>query len=227
METTSSPTRLWAILASIAGIVALCVTVAFRLLPQVQEAGTCLAADAVIQFEFARTPADLQAIFGACPEKAIAAVDAVNHLDVLAYIPSYSAFAAFAALFLGGSLRRPLVLLAVLAAVIALIADYIETLTLLRITADLSAAGPLLATSSTAAWTKFAALAANAALLSAICLTGTPRRRIVGALLVLPVLGTIVMALDPSRSALLNYAYLLSWTPLLAMAIRHAVTGRS
>lgn len=227
MSPILSRIRLWAALASVAGLVALAVTVAFRLLPQVHAAGTCLAADAVIRFEFARTPADLQAIFGPCRPQAIAAMDAVNRLDVAAYIPSYSAFAAFAALYLGGGVRRPIVILAIVAAATALIADYVETTTLLRITADLEGAGPLLATSSTAAGIKFAALGINAALLAAICLTASPRRPIVGGLLLLPALATVVMAIDPSRSDLLNLAYLASWTPLLALAIRHALTGRS
>lgn len=227
MDPITSRDRLWAALASLAGLIALAVTIAFRLLPEVQAAGTCLAADAVIRFEFARTSADLQAIFGPCRSQAIAAMDAVNHLDVAAYIPSYSAFAAFAAFYLGGGVRRPLVILAIAAAATALVADYVETTTLLRITADLDGAGPLLATSSTAAWTKFAALALNAALLSAICLTMRPRRRIIGGLLMLPVVATVVMAIEPSRSDLLNIAYLASWTPLLVLAIRHTLTGRS
>ena len=227
MDPSSSRLRLWAALTSLAGLAALAVTVAFRLLPEVEAAGTCLPADAVIRFEFARTAADLQAIFGPCRPQAIAAMDAVNRLDAAAYIPSYAAFAALAAIFLGRSLRRPLVLLAVAAAATALVADYIETLTLLRITADLDNAAPLLATSSSAAWIKFAALAFNAVLLSAICLTATPRRPIHSALLILPVLATLVMAIDPSRSGLLSLAYLAGWTPLLLIAIRHAVTGRS
>jgi hypothetical protein len=222
-ELAPSRHRLYAALTAVAGIVALTVTVAFRLLPQVKDAAACVPADGMLRFEFARTPADLAAIFGACRPQAIAAMDAMNHLDVEAYIPSYPTFAALAAVVLARSHRRPLVIAAVLAAATAMIADFVETFTLLRITQNLDAAAPLLATSSTAAWIKFAALGLNAGLLSAICLTASPPRRILGTLLILPAVATIVMTVDPTRSALLTYAYLLSWVPVLAIAIREAV----
>lgn len=226
MELSASRLRLIAGLTVAAGLVALGVTVAFRLLPQVTGAGSCVAADAMVRFELARSQAALQPIFAACRPQAISAMDAINRLDLAAYIPSYNAFAALAAIFLARSARRPLVIAAIVAAVVTLVADYMETTTLLRISPDLEGAGPLLTTSSTAAWVKFGFLAVNAALLSAICLTAAPRRPILGVLLVLPVLGTIAMALDLRHADLLTYGYLLSWTPVLAVAGRTLVTGK-
>jgi hypothetical protein len=225
MDASASRHRLIAGLTAIAGLVALGVTVAFRLLPEVKAAGGCMPADAVVRFEFARENADVPFLYGVCQAQAKAAVDAVNHLDVAAYIPSYNAFAALAAVFLARTWRGPLVMLAILAALVAFVADYVETITLLRITADFDGAGPLFATSSAAAWTKFVALGANAGLLSAICLTTAPRRLILGVLLALPVLATVVLLLDPHRSDLLSYAYLASWTPVLVLAAREALVG--
>ena len=222
----SSRRRLIAALTAVAGLSALAVTVAFRLLPEVKAAGDCIPGDAVVRFEFARSNADVPFLFGACQAQAKAAVDAVNHLDVAAYIPSYNAFAALAAVFLARTWRGPLVAAAILAAVVAFVADYAETITLLRITANLDGAGTLYATSSTAAWVKFIGLGINAGLLSAICLSGRPRRTILGGLLLLPVLATAYLVLQPSRSDLLSYAYLLSWTPVLIVAARDAVTGK-
>jgi hypothetical protein len=221
----SARQRLVAGLTALAGLIALGVTVAFRLLPEVKAAGDCIPADAVIRFEFARENGDVPFLYGACAAQAKAAVDAVNHLDVAAYIPSYNAFAALAAVFLARSWRRPLVGAAILAALVAFVADYIETITLLRITADLDGAGPLFATSSVSAWTKFVALGVNAGLLSAIALSATPRRPLLGGLLVLPVLATVVLVVDASRSVLLSYAYLASWTPVLIIAAREALIG--
>jgi hypothetical protein len=146
-------------------------------------------------------------------------------LDVAAYIPSYNAFAALAAVFLARTWRGPLVAAAILAALTAFVADYVETITLLRITADLGAAGPLFGIASTSAWIKFAALGVNAGLLAAISFSVTPRRPILGGLLVLPVLATVVLMLDPSRSALLSYAYLAGWTSVLIVAAREAFVG--
>jgi hypothetical protein len=218
--------RLVAGLTAVAGVIALGVTIAFRLLPQVKAAADCIPPDAVIRFEFARGPADVPFLYGACQAQAKAAIDAVNLLDVAAYIPSYSAFAALAAVFLARTWRGPLVAAAVSTALAALVNDYVETITLLRITADLDGAGSLWATSSTAAWIKFGALGGNAGLLAAICLTTTPRRMLLGGLLILPALATMLLVIDPSRSDLLSYAYLASWTPVLLIAARDAVTGR-
>jgi hypothetical protein len=225
MDASASRHRVIAGLTAVTGLIALGVTVAFRLLPEVKAAGDCIPADAVIRFEFARENADVPFLYGVCQAQAKAAVDAVNHLDVAAYIPSYNAFAAVAAVFLARSWRGPLVMLAILAAMTALVADYVETITLLRITADFDGASPLLATSSTAAWIKFVALGVNAGLLSAICLTTAPRRPLLGGLLALPVLATVVLVLDPGRSDLLSYAYLAGWTPVLIVAAREALIG--
>jgi len=211
--------RIVAGLTAATGLIALFVTVAFRLLPPVRAAGACLPSDAVIRFEFARSPEDLNAVFGACRDQAVLAVDAVNKLDLAAYIPSYAAFAALAAVFLAGKLRRPLVWVGILAAAVAAVADVIETRTLLEITADFSLSAPLLITSSSAAWVKFAALALNALILAAICLERRPRLWILAGFLTLPALATVAMATSLDRAPLVTYAYLLSWLPILAMAI--------
>lgn len=224
--------RLWAALTALTGIATLAITLAFTQLQEVKAAGACQAADGVIQFELARTQAELTAIFkpaaDPCRPKVIAAMDAVNHLDVLAYIPSYTAFGVFAALFLsGGAARRPLVLATIGVALTALAADYVETITLLQITPQVDAAAELLGRSSAAAWTKFGMLALSGLMLAGICWTTASRRRILGALLVLPSLGFALMAYDHhAYTRLLNLAFFASWTPLLLMALRRAATGR-
>jgi hypothetical protein len=113
MNRTIGTPRLWAILASVAGLVSLGVTIAFRLLEPVRTAGQCMADGAVLAFEFALKAQELTNIFGEpgdpCRPLTINAVDAINQLDVIAYIPSYSLFAIFAALFIaGGKLRLPI-----------------------------------------------------------------------------------------------------------------------
>jgi hypothetical protein len=227
MDRTIGTPRLWAILASVAGLASLAVTVAFRHLGPVRAADQCMADGAVIQFEFARKAEDLTNLFGLpvdpCRGQIIDAMDAVNQLDVIAYIPSYTLFAIFAALFVaGGKLRLP-VLLALLAAVIALVADYIETFTLLEITPTLEAKAALLPTSSTTAWIKFAALAAHALLLAVACLEKEPRRWILGILLLAPAVGVLAGYTNPESLYLLTLGFLLAWLPLLGLAIWRAV----
>ena len=227
-----SGNRLWALLAAVAGIVALGVVIAFQLLPEVRAAteAKCATGDAVLRFEVARTPQDLDALFGpfgsACNVKVVAAMDAINTLDVWLFIPTYTAFVSFAALFLSGGRLSALAMAAIGAALVALAADYVETFALLSYTPDLNATPEQLAQSSAAAWLKFAALGVNGLLLAGLCFRAEPRRPILGALLCLPAIGVAAMFLDLRLAPIQTLAFLASWTPLLAMAIRSAATGR-
>jgi hypothetical protein len=227
---TRNRTRLWATLTAVAGVVALGVVFAFRILPEVKEAGACAANDAVLRFELARTPADLEAIFGPaggdCRAKVVAAMDAINTLDVAVFIPAYTAFVALAALFLTGGALHPAAVAAIAAAAIALGADYIETFALLSYTPDLNATPAMLAQSSTAAWIKFAALGLNALALAALCFT--PRKRwILGSLLCLPAIGVAMMFIDLRWIQAQTLGFLAGWTALLIMAVKSAITGRT
>lgn len=226
MTTTNS--RLWPALTALTGLASLAITIAFKTLAPVKAAGACMTDGAVIQFELATKMSDLAAIFGSanCTPKVIAAMDAVNHLDIAAYIPTYTAFGICAAVWLGGRLRAPLVLAAIALALTAFAADMIETTGLLQATRDLAAAEPLLGRISTAVWIKFGALALNALALALICLTGAPRRLILGVLLVLPVIGTALAYLDQSRLGLMTLGFVLSWTPMMLLAIREAAWPR-
>jgi len=150
-------------------------------------------------------------------------MDAVNTLDVAAYIPAYAAFAVSAALFLAGGRLRFLVLAAIGAATLALVADYVETFTLLAITPALEAQAARLPTSSIAAWTKFAALALHAALLSLMALRDAPRRPIIGVLLLAPAIGLIAAFADRTRLDLLTLGFVVAWVPLLGLAIWRAL----
>jgi hypothetical protein len=223
--------RLWATLTAIAGLIALATVFAFQTLPEVKAAGSCAANDAILRFEVARKVEDLDLLFGPtgaeCRDKVVAAMDAVNTLDVRLFIPAYTAFVIFAALFLSGGALRPLTLGAIAAALVACVADYVETIGLLSYTPDLTPSTDELFRSSTAAWIKFAALAVNALLLAGLCFTTVPRRPIIGALLCLPVIGVGAMALNMDWSFFQTLAFLLSWVPLMIMAVKSAITGRA
>lgn len=218
--------RLLPALTTLTGLGSLAFTIAFQQLAAVKAAGTCMGAGSVVQFEFARTAAELAAVFGpeVCRGPVISAMDAINRLDIAAYIPAYTAFAVLAALWLGGRSRPALAAIAL--AVVAFVADMVETTTLLQITKDLSAAEPLLPRSSTAAWIKFAALAAHGAVLALVCLRATRRRRILAALLLLPLIGTVAARVDPGSVGLLTLGLGLAWTAMLLLAMRDAVWPR-
>lgn len=201
------------------------------MLPEVVAAGDCVTPGAVVQFEFARDLRDLITIFGpqesACRSLALAAVDAVNHLDVLAFIPTYTLFGICAALFLAqGVWRRPLVILAIGASLIAAAADYLETFSLLGITQTLDAPGQLLHYSQLGAWSKFVLLAAHAVFCAGICYTGEKQRLILGSVLMLPAFGVAAAAYDHvALSNVMTGAFALAWVSLLAAAVVSLVRG--
>ncbi len=218
--------RLLPALTTLTGLASLAVTVGFRQLAAVKAAGTCVGAGSVVEFEFARTAAELAAVFGpeVCRRPVIAGMDAVNRLDIAAFIPAYTAFAILAALWLGG--RSRLALAAIALAVVAFVADMVETTTLLQITKDVAAAEPLLPRSSTAAWIKFAALGAHGLALALICLRAAPKRRLLAVLLVLPAIGVAAARIDPGSVGLLTLGLGLSWTAMMLLALRETVWVR-
>jgi len=224
---TGNP-RLLALATGIVGVVAICIALAFQQLPTVKAAGACAIPGAVLEFEFATAKADLERIFGAagseCRPKALAAMDAANRFDVVYFIPAYTAFNLLAVTFLAG-LRRPLAMAAAAAAAGALVADYVETVTLLTITKDLAAGEAMLATSSTAAWIKFGLLSLHALLLAAICLKGAPRRPILGVALLLPTPAVVAMLLTPASHAIAPLGYVVAWLALMAVALWTAARG--
>lgn len=221
-------TRRWAILTVVTGLVSLAVTVGFRILPEVTAsmAAGC-GGPQVIAFEFARTAAEALALFQpeTCRASLLTAMDAANTLDVRAYIPSYTLFGVCAAIFVGHGRRTPLVLLAILASIAALVADYVETTTLLAITADLDrATDAMTGRASTAAWIKFGALAVHGLLVAGAAFLTTPRRWIVCVAMVAPVIGFAATAIDPERfTGVLSLGYVIGWVTVLVVAIKESV----
>jgi hypothetical protein len=229
--TDKNPSRLWAIVTALAGVASLAIVLAFQNLPEVKAAAGCTKPGAVLLYEFARSQADLDAVFGPagsdCRPKVIAAMDAVNTIDVWFFIPAYTLFVSAAALFLSGGALRPLAWVAIALAIVAAGADYVETLNLLAYTPDLAPPPERLVESSSSAWVKFFCLGLNALALAGLCFTATPRRRwILGALLCLPIAGVTLMAIDLNWMQAQSLAFFASWTPLMVMAARAALIGR-
>lgn len=224
--------RTWAIATVITGVISLGISIAFAMLPEVTAAGDCFQRGAVVQFEFARNLADLISIFGepesTCRPLVITAMDAVNHIDTLAFIPAYTLFGICAALFLAnGAWQRPLVIIAIGASLLAAAADYLETVTLLALTQTLDAPGGLLQYSQLGAWSKFALLAAHAVFCAGICYTSEKPRYILGAVLMLPAFGVAAAAYDHiTLSNIMAAGFAVAWIGLLVMAIVSVVRAK-
>ena len=122
--------------------------------------------------------------------------------------------------------RRPLVILAIGASLIAAAADYLETFSLLGITQTLDAPGQLLHYSQLGAWSKFVLLAAHAVFCAGICYTGEKQRLILGSVLMLPAFGVAAAAYDHvALSNVMTGAFALAWVSLLAAAVVSLVRG--
>lgn len=93
---------------------------------------------AVIRFEWVRTPAEVDALFGrgTCRSTLAAAMDRLNRIDSLAFIPAFTLFQLFAAWALRSHGRRLAGAVAA-AAVVAALCDWGEDRLLFAITAAL------------------------------------------------------------------------------------------
>lgn len=224
--------RGWAIATVVAGVITFALFVVFGLLPETRAAADCLPPGAVILFELARDTNDLAAIFGppgsTCRTLGAAAMDAINHIDLIAFIPAYTAFCISGALFLaGGQWGRPLAAAAVAVAILAALADVLETTTLLDISQNLDALGDLLVRSQFGAWSKFALLAAHALFCAGLCFTSSRRRWILGFGLVLPTLGVAAAASNHiAFTGVMNMSFTIAWVALLVFAAISAVRAK-
>lgn len=183
--------RFWPIATIALGLVSLAVVMAFQQLPEVQAAYP--AGDfpqALGQFQRASVMADLSAVFGdpADPAK-LAAMEAGNRLDLYGFIPAYALFLIAGAAMLAGGLRAPLAWLSIVPTLIGAGADVVETSRQIAISADYANAAALLPIAPWC-WSKYFALAFAGAGISAICVLGSRKRWILGALGLMPLIMT-------------------------------------
>jgi hypothetical protein len=217
-----SGARLWPLLTIAGGLAALGVFVAFNVLPEVSAVyAPGSVGEAVSAFQRAETLEDLAAVFGA-PARAelIAAQDAVNTLDLYAFIPAYALFLVAGAWTLAGGARQPAAAwVAITAALAGAGADIVETAQQLRLTADYSNAAAHLPIAP-AHWAKYAALGVNALGVSAMALLGARKRPILGVLGLAPlpcVLAVWAGLIEDTR--LFSAAFGLYWIALLGLAV--------
>lgn len=216
-----STARIWSIATLVFGLLALAVLLSFNLLPDVADAypyGTF--GPALSAFQRASSMDDLAAIFGASPDpRTMAAMTAGNRLDLYGFIPAYTLFLISGGIMLAGDLRKPLARLAILAVIVAAIADGLETAAQLRVTTEWARAEHYLPFIAPAAWTKYFALAAHALICAVICFQSDRKLWIVGVLGVIPILGVLVAALELVRMpSLMTNAFGAFWIALIVLA---------
>ncbi|MGE0829609.1 MAG: hypothetical protein AB7O04_09685 [Hyphomonadaceae bacterium] len=214
-----------ALLCAFLGLATLGVFIGFQMLPPVRAAmeSGCADGEAMAHFQMARTMADLVGVFsapnGECRATMIAAMDALNKLDIFLFVPAYAGFLAAAVWMIAGDLRAPLALVAVGAAALAALGDVLETATQLRITRNIEGAGGLIAPLAIGFWLKYAGIAFHGVVLAALAFVQTRKRWVVIGLGIALGLAALAAAADLQRAIWMTRAIAIFWAALLAGAI--------
>jgi hypothetical protein len=171
----------------------------------------------VSAFQRAETPADIAAVFGAPADAAkMAAMDALNTLDLWAFIPAYALFLVAAAILLGG-LRNRWTQIAVIFALLGAAGDVIETWKQLQLTADIENAEAHLPIAPWH-WLKYAALALNGVAVATLCITSAKKRWILGAIAFASFPIVVLSYMDAITPRAFAATFALYWIALLVIA---------
>lgn len=177
---------------------------------------------AVSAFQRAETPADIAMVFGWPADSArIAAMDALNTVDLWAFIPAYVLFLSAAAVMLGGRANR-WTQLAIVFAVLGGAFDAIETWKQLQLTANINDVAPHLPIAPWH-WLKYAALALNGVAIASLCFTSEKTRWVLGviALIAFPLVIASYMEFLSTRA--FAAAFAAYWIALLVVSAIEAV----
>jgi len=226
------PARRWWVLCVLCGVGVIAFGVWFA---GVLPAETCTGplpagVSSLLAYQFARTPADIEAVFGAagtpCRAAMIAAMDQANTVDLFGFIATYSAFLAcfFIAALHAGSGRVARVGLATVVAALAF--DVLETATQLHITDQLPGTALSLRLLAVGSVGKFLALAAlcvcaGAAMMRHAGVVGRLTGLVCIASGMLVVLGVTT---PPMRSAL-SLGNAVAWLIIFLYAVTAALRG--
>lgn len=177
---------------------------------------------AVSAFQRAETMQDIVLVFGYPVDDArVAAMDALNRLDLWAFIPAYALFLSAAALMLGG-LRNRWTHVAIVFALIGAAADAVETWRQLQLTADIGNAEDHLPIAPWH-WLKYAALALNGVAITSLCLTLEKKRWIVAVLALAPFPLVTLAYMGAISPRVFSAAFAAYWVALLVIALIETV----
>lgn len=218
-----TPRRI-AIATVVFGVATLAALISFSLLPEVQAVYPPGGLPPALSlFQRAETLADLAVVFGFPPnEGVIAAMHAVNLLDIWVFTPAYALFLVAAAFMIARDARGPLVWAAIVFALLGAGADVVETAAQLRVTADYANAEAVLPIAPWH-WLKYGALALNGFAIGGLCLLRAPKRWILGAVALLPLPAVLAAYAGLIEPRIFSATFALYWIALLALALRDAV----
>jgi hypothetical protein len=191
--------RTVASMAALAGLATLALSIAFARLPEVGAARQACgdAPPSLVRFQLALTISEVEDALGPageCRDAAVAAMNAVNRLDVRAYIATYGAFVLLSLWVVMTEARRRGFWLVAAVVATALFADVVETTRQLAITADLADGARHLPLLIVASRVKFIGIGIAVLAASWAGWHNQPRRLLL-AISCLPVVGLLPVAL--------------------------------
>ena len=211
--------RVAALVTLIFGLITLGVFVGFRFLPEVQ-AATMLGdlPGFVSQFQRVEKPADLAVLFGVPPDAgSIAAMNALNTLDLYAFIPAFTIFLIAGVFMVAGAPKGPLPWAAIIFVLVGAGADVIETTRQLGVAHDMSNA-PAYLPIAPWHWLKYATLGLNGLAVAGLCFLRPPRRFVLGFAALLPLPAVLAAWAGLAEPRLFAIALTIYWVALLAAA---------
>ena len=182
--------------------------------------GDTHGAGPIIAFELARTPEAVRALFGSepCLSRFAQAQRDGLWLDLLGFIPAYSAFLALGAAALRGQARR-LALVTVAIVLLAGLLDEIEGLVMFRILATLPGTPELMQALFWAVRPKFALLGFGEILLALMLWRGPLLGKVAAGPLLAGGLVSIGFLLADPHSQTMMKAHSYAWMALLVVAL--------
>ena len=210
-----------------AGLLAFACSVGFGRIPGLHPCGGTDELGAILSFEFARSPADVAALFGSepCRSTLVAGQWTGLWLDGLGFIPAYTAFLCFAAWATGASLRRWIIA----ALLIAGLCDEVEGLLLATILRELPGGSPTLAMLFWVVRTKFLMLAVGTLAIGGVLLARPTVLRVVAGLLIGLGAGAALsglFAMPDMQFPGMMAGFTIAWATLLLVAALGAVWPR-
>jgi hypothetical protein len=212
------------ILCLVAGVALVALTVVMGAAGGVRACDGITSPDAMIRFEWVRTVEEVRTLFGdePCRSSLAAAMDRMNRIDVLAFIPAFTLFQIFAALALRGS-GKGVAMAALAAAIVAAICDQWEDQILLAITGALPGEQAMIDRLFWLVRIKFALLASAAACLGLLLARSRGAARWLGMAMIL---GAVIALAGLAQPQLLTPGIALAWAALLIAAAVQVVRLR-
>jgi hypothetical protein len=175
-------------------------------------------------YQMARTPMDVEAVFGPasdpCRASMVAALDRADTVDLFGFIPTYGAFLAFFLLAMVRAGGGPAARVGLVALAVGVAFDVLETVTQLRLTRDLPGSGAALTALAVGSRGKFAALALAAMCAGlAMVARGGIAGRIAGVVCTIGAALGVVALVDPSARGLLTLGNAVAWLVILVYVI--------